>query len=224
MYRQKNIRLIDDKCSQLFCDSEIIDRKSTSHDDFCESIGSECAYKIVEAIDNGLEQLKEDLRQRPPAAVNRNYKPNTLNSNIQGEIAKAFPLECKFISGNRFCLVINGVMCFFKKVNKYWQHSNITTKMSEMYKHQKTTNTRDVAPIIIIGYKVGADYNSLEGVGAIYYNHLGEQEWICDIASLASEFVQTSSNIVNLAEVKPKPEVKVKVKPNVRKKELNNAL
>ena len=93
-----------------------------------------------------------------------------------------------------------------------------------MYKHQKTTNTRDVAPIIIIGYKVGADYNSLEGVGAIYYNHLGEQEWICDIASLASEFVQTSSNIVNLAEVKPKPEVKVKVKPNVRKKELNNAL
>lgn len=224
MNRKNNISLINYKCSQLFCDSEIIDRKSTSHDDFCESIGSECAYKIVEAIDNGLEQLKEDLRHRTPAAVNRNYKPNTLNSNIQGEIAKAFPLECKIISGNRFSLVINGIMCFFKKVNKHWQHSNITTKMSEMYKHQKTTNTRDVAPIIIIGYKVDEDYNRLEGVGAIYYNHFGEQEWICDIASLASEFVQTPSNIVNLVKVTPKPEVKVKVRPDVRKKELNNAL
>lgn len=223
MYRQNSIRLIDDKCSQLFCDSEIIDRKSTSLDDFCESIGSECAYKIVEAIDNGLKLLQEDLRHRSPAAVNRNYKPNTLNSNIQGEIAKAFPLECKFISGNRFCLVINGVMCFFKKVNKHWQHSNITTKMSEMYKHQKTTNTKDVAPIIIIGYKIDEDYNCLEGVGAIYYNHYGEQEWICDIASLASEFVQTSSNDVSLVEVAPNHEVKVKVKPDIKKK-INTAL
>lgn len=208
--------LIEYKGSQLFSDSEVIDRKSTSQEDFIESYGAENAYKQVVAIEKGLEQLQDDLRKRPRSFINRNYCPNTLNANIQGQTMSAFPQESKFIENGRYCIMINGFKCLVKKLNKHLMPNNILTRAVDIINHQKSETPDDKQPIVIIGYVVSKDYSRIENVYAIHTNSSGQMDWCCDLASLAATYVNQSATV--LPSSPSEPIVSVKVKDTIMKK------
>lgn len=210
MLKSKNSRLIAYKCSQLFSDSEVIDRKSTSLQDFIESYGAENAYKQVSAIEKGLDQLHEELKTRPRSFINRNYLPNTLNANIQGQTMAAFPLEAKFIENGRYCVMINGFKCLVKKIDEHLGTSNILTRAVDIINHQKSEIQTDQEPIVIIGYVVSKDYSRIENIYAFHTNSLGERDWCCDLASLAATYVSQDTLSESQPIVGPKVSVKIK--------------
>lgn len=216
MNKVKLSRLVEYKGSQLFSDSEVIDRKSSSLEDFIESYGAENAYKQVMAIEKGHEQLLDELRKRPRTFINRNYCPNTLNANIQGQTLSAFPMESKFIENGRYCVIINGYKCLIKKIDNHLRPNNILTRAVDIINHQKTETSSDQEPIVIIGYVVSKDYSKIENVYAIHTNSLGQRDWCCDLASLAATYVNQS--VTSLPSSQTEPTVTVKVKETKFKK------
>ena len=216
MKKSKTSRLIEYKCSQLFSDSEVIDRKSASLQDFIESYGAENAYKQVSAIEKGMDQLQEELSKRPRSFINRNYRPNTLNANIQGQTMAAFPHEARFIENGRYCVMINGFKCLVKKIDEHLSTSNILTRAVDIINHQKSEIKTDQEPIVIIGYVVSKDYSRIENVYALHTNSLGERDWCCDLASLAATYVRQENLLTPTPVVEP--QVSVKVKESKKKK------
>ncbi len=172
------------KNRQLFPESEIIVRKSLNQIDFEDSIKGENAFKIVTACKNGFTMAKNKIMTTPRAYQNRNYKPNTLNSCIQGCMIEQFPYTSGFCKGRRYYVKVNNNLLFCKQINKRFKPSNIQTRTVAMYDDQKSDNLNDTLPITYIGYQVSESYIELLGIYAVHMVG-GDIEWISDIPSLA---------------------------------------
>lgn len=206
--------LIGDKCMQLFPDSEMIARKSTSQDDFENSIRGEPAEKIVKACINGVHKARATICSTPPSFQNRNFKANILNSYIQGFLIQEFPNEFVQYKSGRYCLTIEGHRLFCKKIDKRYRHANIMTKTVIMYNDQKSNSKADLLPITYIGYMVSPSYTELLGVYAVHMSG-GNIEWISDFYDLAcsntisENFINEDSETEIL--VTPKKEVAIRL-------------
>ena len=177
------IPIVEYKGTQLFRDDEMIARKNVSQKEFEDLLGYENASKIINACSKAAEESKEKILSTPPSHQNRNFKPNTWNSNVQGFMIEAFPNSSGFCKGQRFYVDMNGHRLFFKKVNKKLRYQNIVTKAVRMYDEQLSDSTQDVLPITYIGYQVSSTYTELMGVYAIHIVN-GNIEWFSDLSEL----------------------------------------
>lgn len=185
MYQsKKNGPLIRDESTQLFPDSEMIARKKTNQCDFEETMKGEFANKIVLACEEGVSMAAEQIRSTKPSFQNRNYKPNLVNSCIQGFLTEQYPLDSGFCKGKRYFVIVNGHQLFCKKINEKFRPSNITTKTVFMYNDQKSDNVSDTLPITYIGYQVSPSFMELLGVYAVHMLG-GDIEWISNLSDLA---------------------------------------
>ena len=178
-----NISIIESKGMQLFRDDAMIARKNVSQQEFEDLLGLENAIKIINACSKAALASKEVILKTPPSHQNRNFKPNTWNSNIQGAMIEEFPGNSGFCKGRRFYVEINGFRLFFKKVDRKLKPQNIVTKAVKMYDKQLSDNTEDTSPITFIGYQVSSTYTELTGVYAVHIIN-GTIEWYSDLAEL----------------------------------------
>lgn len=183
--------LIYDKNMQLFSDSEMIQRKMTTQEEFERSfqLYAECT---VEAIEHAFEDLSVLCRNTKPNFQNRNFKANNLNSYVQGYLSECSNFLAEIKDG-RFSVSINGHRLFPKKVSKHLLPSNIPTKAVRMYNNQESHNELDTDPVTYIGYVVDDTWSALTGVYAIHMEN-NTIAWVSDLASLAFNQKQITTN------------------------------
>lgn len=181
--------------------------------------------KIQEAIESGFNDHLATINFHHSngvyVAFNKKEKANIIHGLIRARIKKMFEGDSEVRSGNFngvFGIQIkNNIFIRFKKINKYYSTSNISTKQTSDYKNQiEIPGIPDAATLLYAGYLPDSTWTSLKNI--CIFCKLGDNlEWQIGLNGSIEQ------NIINFTPSGSEEEVtiqkRVKVKDNQLKRQ-----
>lgn len=203
--------------SQLFSDYQMKKRDNLSQREFEQAFSSDIPI-FGEIIKTSFESLKREGLDRPPHYKNRNWNPDTMNSNIQGNLIEQYGGAVRLDKGT-FYLKMNGKILFFKKlgINSKLPSHNPTRNSIKLVNYFATL-FEEPDPIVWIGYCVNKSWTSLLGFYAVSIE--GKKiNWISDLNDIGSELAEIIPINTNICSGDQEQKQLVSVKIKVAKAE-----
>lgn len=200
------------KGNLLFPDCQMIKRVSPSQREFEEYFSSELSV-FDEILTKSFLMLKQEEEKRPPHYRNRNWHPNTMNSNVQGLLIDHFGGHVKLING-RYFLSLYGKLLSFKKLDSCTlKPTHNETSFSSRLVNQFALPMEEPNPIIWVGYCVDNPWNNLMGTYALSMDG-NELNWVVNLSNEESttEYFLSSDKLKEENQDTPLVSIKSEIK------------
>lgn len=159
---------------------------------------------------------RDELKQKPPLSVNKNWFANTMNGNLIFLIGTEYPEFLKYTGRGSYCLFLNfKYEGYVKKLSgkrlfPSYNHSNTSRAIT----NQQALPKQEPLPVIYIGYTCNKTNDTITGYYAVCIKGK-ERVWKTDLTAIEKPVVKDVEQAVAIT----KP-LLVTVKETAKRKSL----